>query len=157
MTEQRVPHALGESLDFLRVIWAFDHALQRASARMEQSTGVTAPQRMVIRIVGRFPGISAGQLSEILHTHPSTVTGLLHRLAQKRLITRGRDPNDARRSTIGLTPKGRLVDAEAQASVEAMVVTSIERLGRGTIRTVKDALEALTQMLDRVADARGRG
>ncbi len=139
---------LGESLDFLRILWAFDHALQRASLRMEESLGVTAPQRMVVRIVGRFPGISAGQLAHILHTHPSTVTGLLKRLAQKKLITREADPRDRRRLCVGLTEAGRAIDVETAVSVEAAVVTAHRQLGPGAVRTVKDGLAAITHILD---------
>ena len=89
---------------------------------------MTAPQRMVVRIVGRFPGISAGQLSEILHTHPSTVTGLLKRLAQKGLITRRPDPRDGRRLRLGLTASGRKIDVQTAGSVEAAIVSSFEQL-----------------------------
>lgn len=150
MNDARRPPSLGEPLDFLRVIWGFDHALQRASQRMEKALGVTAAQRMVVRIVGRFPGISAGQLAEILKTHPSTVTGLLKRLGQKKLITRNADPRDRRRLSIGLTAKGRGIDVETDVSVEAAVVTAFAQLGPGTIRTLKDGLEAISRVLDEV-------
>src|SRR5580704_311880 len=71
---------LGGVLDFLKLLWALDHGLQTASRDMERRLGVTGPQRMVIRIVGRFPGISAGELASVLHVHPSTLTGVLRRL-----------------------------------------------------------------------------
>jgi hypothetical protein len=64
---------LGEALDFLRLIWAVDHGLHRASKRTETELGVTGPQRLVLRIVGRFPGIPAGHLAQLLHVHPSTL------------------------------------------------------------------------------------
>ena len=73
--------ALGPVLEFMRTLWALDHALQSASKRMESRLRVTAPQRLVVRIVGRYPGVSAGELSEILHLHPSTLTGILGRTA----------------------------------------------------------------------------
>jgi hypothetical protein len=57
------PHPrLGEVLDFLRLIWAVDHALQTASKAMRSAIGVTGPQRLVVRIVARFPGMPAGQI-----------------------------------------------------------------------------------------------
>ena len=52
--------------------------------RMEQRSGVTGPQRLVLRVVGLFPGISAGALARLLHVHPSTLTGVLHRLRSLR-------------------------------------------------------------------------
>src|SRR2546423_13583048 len=68
---------LGAVLDFMRLLWALDHALQSASKRMESNFGMTGPQRLVMRIVGRFPGIAAGRDAQIQHGHPSPMTGNL--------------------------------------------------------------------------------
>ena len=70
---------LGKVLDFMRLIWALDHGLQSLSKRMQASIGLTGPQRVALRVLGRRPGISAGALSDILRLHPSTLTGILHR------------------------------------------------------------------------------
>src|ERR1700730_9851286 len=71
---------LGAVLDFMRLLWAVDHALQSASKRMESNFAVPGPTRVVVRIVGRFPAIAAGRIAEILHVHPSSLTGILKRL-----------------------------------------------------------------------------
>jgi len=101
---------LGAVLDFMRMLWALDHALQSASKRMESAFGMTGPQRLAVRIVGRFPGIAAGRLAEILHVHPSTLTGVLRRLEGRGILQRRPDPRDARRALFMLTAKGRKVD-----------------------------------------------
>src|SRR5205814_10660337 len=89
--DQREP-PLGAVLDFMRLLWAVDHALQSASKRMESSFGLTGPQRLVVRIVGRFPGIAAGRIADILHVHPSTLTGVLKRLESRAVLQRRPDP-----------------------------------------------------------------
>jgi len=88
---------LGPVLQFMRLLWGVDHALQRASKHMARSLGVTGPQRLVIRIIGRSPGISAGLLARILHVHPSTLTGVIERLERHALLRRRHDPTDGRR------------------------------------------------------------
>src|SRR2546428_6839463 len=98
---------LGGVLDFMRLLWAVDHALQSASKRMESAFGMTGPQRLVVRIVGRFPGIAAGRVAEILHVHPSTLTGVLKRLEARGILQRKPDPRDARRALFLLTRQGR--------------------------------------------------
>src|SRR2546428_11062395 len=98
---------LGAVLDFLRLLWAVDHALQSASKQMESNFGMTGPQRLVMRIVGRFPGIAAGRVAEILHVHPSTLTGILKRLESRGLLQRRTDPRDARRAPFLSSPQGR--------------------------------------------------
>src|SRR5437899_7072059 len=101
---------LGAVLDFMRLLWAVDHSLQSASKRMESTFGVTGPQRLVVRIVGRFPGIAAGRVAEILHVHPSTLTGILKRLEARGVLQRRADPRDGRRALFSLTPRGRKLD-----------------------------------------------
>jgi MarR family transcriptional regulator, organic hydroperoxide resistance regulator len=118
--EPPLPH-LGEVLDFMRLIWAVDHALQKASKRMMATLGVTGPQRLVIRIVSRFPGLPAGRIAEILHVHPSTLTGVLKRLERQGLIRRRGDPKDGRRSLTWITRNGRAIDLAASGTVEAGV------------------------------------
>src|ERR1700733_7143915 len=89
---RRPPHAapaaadldLDPVLDFMRLLWGIEHRLQSASKRMEASLGITGPQRLVLRVVSRFPGLSAGELARVVRLHPSTVTGILQRLVRKR-------------------------------------------------------------------------
>ena len=52
---------LGAVLEFMRSLWGVNHALESRSRRMKVRYGVTGPERMVVRLVGRFPGISAGE------------------------------------------------------------------------------------------------
>src|SRR5512146_1996532 len=68
---------LGDVLEFMRLIWGISHGLQSTSKRMEAQLGITGPQRLVVRIVGRCPGVSARELAHTLHLHPSTLTGVL--------------------------------------------------------------------------------
>ena len=128
-------------LGFMRALWALDHSLQSASKRMEARLGVTAPQRLVVRILGRFPGISAGEVSEILHLHPSTLTGILQRLVERGLVHRSADPEDARRALLELTAKGRQLDALRSGTVEAAVRRALQRLPTRSVRAVEEAAE----------------
>jgi DNA-binding MarR family transcriptional regulator len=141
---------LGSVLGFMRALWALDHALQSASKRMEATLGVTAPQRLVVRILGRFPGISAGEVSDILHLHPSTLTGILQRLGERGLVVRRADPADARRVLLELTARGREVDALRSGTVEVAVRRALRRLSPAAARTVREAAEALSAELSKL-------
>ncbi len=134
---------LGEVLDFLRLLWSIDHGLQTTSKRMESTLGVTGLQRMVLRLVGRFPGISAGNLARILHVHPSTLTGVLKRLEDKQLVTRSSDPLDARRALFSLTAKGRMMDVPTTGTVESAVQRSLEKVPQAKIAAARELLQAL--------------
>lgn len=142
---------LGDVLEFMRALWGLNHALESTSRRMKARFGVTGPERMVVRLVGRYPGISAGDLARILQVHPSTITGLLKRLVARGVLTRRADTADARRALLALTRKGTAVDAVKNGTVEAALTTALESL------PTRDVLAAAAVMaeLKRALDARG--
>jgi len=146
-SRQAADHRLGDVLEFMRLLWAVDHGLQSTSKRMAANLGITGPQRLVIRIVGRFPGISAGELAEVLHVHPSTLTGVLKRLEQRRLLERAADPRDARRALLGLTRRGRAVDTTRTGTVEASVRAALGRQPSARLAAARAVLLALADEL----------
>ncbi|RKG82710.1 MarR family transcriptional regulator [Corallococcus sp. CA049B] len=138
---------LGEVLEFMRLLWAVDHGLQSTSKRMESTLGLTGPQRLVIRLVGRFPGITAGTLANILHVHPSTLTGVLKRLEKRGLLERKSDPLDGRKALFALTDSGRALDIPSEGTVESAVQRVLARLARDRIVVTQDVLKALAEEL----------
>ena len=138
---------LGAVLDFMRMLWAVDHALQSTSKRMEVSFGLTGPQRLVVRIVGRFPGIAAGRVAEILHVHPSTLTGILKRLELRGALQRRPDPRDARRALLMLTAKGRKLDVVRTGTVEQAVRRVLSK-DPDKVAAAQEVLAALSEELD---------
>ena len=141
------PAHLGEVLDFMRLVWAVDHALQRTSKRMKAALGVTGPQRLVIRIVARFPGIPPGQIARLLHVHPSTLTGILKRLERQGFIHRRLDPKDRRRAFVGITERGRRIEAAGQGIVEAAVQRVMSRTPRVNVESARQLLTDLAAAL----------
>ena len=139
--------SLGEVLDFMRLIWALDHGLQSLSKRMQVSIGLTGPQRVTLRVLGRFPGLSAGELARILLIHPSTLTGVLQRLEARKLVKRTPDAADGRCSRLALTAKGRRLDVPARGTVEAVVGDVIGRFRRDQVHLTSRVLAVLAQEL----------
>ena len=145
---------LGDVLDFMRLIWELAHRLQRASKRMESTLGVTGPQRLVIRIVGRFPGIPTGHLARLLHVHPSTLTGIVKRLERRGLLRRRQDARDGRRWLLGLTEMGRLLDVEREGTVEAAVKDALDRTAPAKLAATREVLASLARALERLEEQR---
>jgi DNA-binding MarR family transcriptional regulator len=142
---------LGPILEFMKLLWAVDHGLQSASKRMEASFGITGPQRLVVRIVGRFPGISAGALADVLHVHPSTLTGVLRRLEARGVVQRRGDPKDGRRALFGLTMRGKKLDTLRTGLVEQAVKRALARLP-SDIAASQRMLAVLASELERNAE-----
>ena len=108
-------------LEFIRRMWSVDHELQRVSKRMVRRLGLTAPQRLAVRFIGRHAGLTLGDLSSLLHLHPGTVTGIVRHLEAQGLVTQSRDTEDSRRRHLVLTPKGKRLDRQRKGTVEAAV------------------------------------
>ena len=143
----RPAEPLGKVLDFMRLIWALDHGLQSLSKRMQASIGLTGPQRVALRVLGRRAGISAGALAAILRVHPSTLTGVLHRLEEKGLVRRTRDSKDRRRTLLDLTSRGRRLDVHSPGTVEAVVARVLSGIPAAHVRPAADLLAAVAAAL----------
>jgi DNA-binding MarR family transcriptional regulator len=142
---------LGPTLDFLAVLWELNHALEATSSRMQSELGVTAQQRMVIRIVGKFPRIAAGQLAALLHIHPGTLSTTLARLESRGILVRERDVRDARRIVLGLTARGRSFDVPAPRTVESAAARVLQRLSPRDLAATLRGLQVVIDELN--ADA----
>jgi DNA-binding MarR family transcriptional regulator len=139
----------GETLQFMKRMWDLAHALDVRSKRMARSLGVTGPQRLVIRLLGRAPGSTASDIAQTLGMHPSTLTGVLRRLELQGAIERRADDVDRRRLRFRLTRKGVAIDRERRGTVEAAVRRALTRAGGATVQRTLEMFELLTAELTR--------
>lgn len=144
MNDATVPE--GEAFKVLRALWALDHSLASRSKRMEATLGVTSPQRLVLRVVGETPGISAGAIAGELSLHPSTVTGIIARLEARGRLIRKVDPADRRRMTFWLSASGEEIVGRRAGTVESVI--------EGVLRaTPSEGRDAAIDLLGRLAEA----
>lgn len=140
-------HVLPDVLQFMQLLWAVVHGLEQTSKRMRGRIGVTGPQRLVLRVAGLFPGLSAGDLATILHVHPSTLTGVIQRLVRQGLLVRTDDPRDRRRAILHLTKSGSRANATRKATVESAVADALDGLSTRDRDAARRVLERLAQHL----------
>ena len=145
---QTESYQLDRVLDFMRLLWSVEHGLERISKRMGSELGITGPQRLVLRIIGRFPGISAGDLAHIVRLHPSTLTGILQRLVTRQLIERRSDPADSRRAQLHLKPSAAWFTKNSRLTVEKVVTSTLESSGPSNVRGARRVLTELAQRLN---------
>jgi DNA-binding MarR family transcriptional regulator len=141
-------YPLDETLDFMRLLWSIEHSLQKQSKRMEAEIGLTGPQRLVLRVVGQFPGISAGELARVVKLHPSTITGILQRLARRRLLRRERDPEDSRRTRLWTAPAAKRYTRRATGTVEDTVRRALAGVRAEHVRGARVVLTELARVLN---------
>jgi DNA-binding MarR family transcriptional regulator len=142
---------MSSTLSFLRLIWSVHHALARSSARMHRRLQVTGPQRQALRFVGRFPGITAGQLARLLRVQPSTLTGIIDRLARRGFVSREQDARDGRRQVLLLTGQGRRLEEQMPGTVEAAVGKALDACSSAEVAAATKVLSALIGELEACA------
>lgn len=154
--EESAAYPLGPALDFIRSVGELNHALERLSSRMERTLGVTAQQRLILRCVGKYPGITAGQLASVLHLDPGTLSASLRRLVERRLVERRADPRDKRRVVLGLTRDGRELDRPTAGTVEHAVQRLLDATSDDDMARTMTVLARLSRFLEESCDAPAR-
>jgi DNA-binding MarR family transcriptional regulator len=140
----------------MRLLWAIDHGLRSLSKQMQARLGLTGPQRLVLRILGKFAPITPSEVADLLHLDRGTLTGILERLSAQQLLVRTPSQEDGRRVVLDLTSRGRLLDRETSGTVEASVRRVLASMPREKIDAAKEVLEAVARELQR-GNTRGAG
>ncbi len=135
------------ALEFIRLMWSVDHELQRVSKRMVGRIGLTAPQRLAVRFIGRQPEVTAGELAALLHLHPGTVTGIVKRLADMQLVARRRSTDDTRRVHLTLTVQGQAINRRRRGTVEAAVRRALAGVSAVQVDVAADVMRRLAREL----------
>jgi len=141
-------YPLSPALRFLERLWQLNHALETLSGHMQRELGVTSQQRLIVRCLGKYPGMTAGQLAALLHVDPGTLSAALRRLEGKRLVKRRQDPRDKRRVALGLTAKGRALDTLTEGTVEHAVERLLVSATEADLAATAGVLLQLTEHLN---------
>ena len=124
------------------------YGLRVASHTAERELGVTGAQLFVLRELAGEPGISIRRLSERTLTDPSSVSVVVSRLVALGLVTQRRATNDARRSVLAVSRKGRSLLARAPEPYQVRLITALMRLSPARLRRLRLDLSTLVDTLE---------
>jgi DNA-binding MarR family transcriptional regulator len=110
---------------------------------MKTRTGVTGPQRLVLRILAMQPEIAPTELARVLFFHKSTVTVILRSLERGKLVRRSPSTTDRRAVVLVLTSKGRRVANQRTGTVEAVFRKTLATMNARDVETARRVLERL--------------
>jgi len=86
-------------------------AIDLRSRALVTRYGLTGPQLTLLKQLSAQDRVSVGELTRAIHLSQATVTGILDRLAKRKLVRRERSEQDRRRVQVRLTEEGqRLLD-----------------------------------------------
>ena len=121
----------------LAALNALVDALRVGSRGIERRLGISGAQLFVLQ-----------KLAEGLartFTHQSSVSVVVTRLVARGLVARTAYPDDARRVTLALTPRGRALLRKAPQTLQSRVLASLERLSRSERKALVEGLERLVR------------
>ena len=87
-------------------LYAASNHMTRMFVPFLQKLGVTYPQYLVLVVLWERGPHGVGDLAALLRMEFGTLSPMLKRMENKRLITRQRPPSDERRVVVALTSKG---------------------------------------------------
>ena len=150
---QQSRHAANGLGDVRTVLDAFRHIVRelRVSSRAaEAHVGLSAAQLFALHRMADGPALSVGELAERTFTHQSSVSVVVRRLVERRLVARRVSRADGRRVELMLTPAGRALLRRAPAAAQERLIAALNRLS-GAER------HRLARLLSRVVREMGAG
>ena len=119
------------------------HGLRESSRRAEREVGLSGAQLFVLQTLADRPSISVNELAALTHTHQSSVSVVVSRLAERGFVKRAVARDDRRRMVLSLTAKGKRVAGKAPDVPQDRLVRGITAL-RSTRR--QQLAASLTQL-----------
>jgi MarR family transcriptional regulator, 2-MHQ and catechol-resistance regulon repressor len=113
----------GNFLPVVRELARCYQAFESYSSRHVRSLGLTSSQFDIIATLGNTEGMTFKQLGEMTLITKGTLTGVVDRLAAKRLVRRVASPEDGRSQKVQLTDAG-------QEMFERIFPSALDHLGK---------------------------
>lgn len=123
-------------------------AVEAYSRAVEARFGVTGPQLWATWVLGKGEPLSLKELAAQMHLSPSTLVGVVDRLAAKGLVSRAQDPVDRRRIRLTLTEAGRALCAQAPDPAQGRMVQGLQGLDPADLVGLRRGLAHLVNALE---------
>jgi len=113
----------------------------------EQKLGISSAQLYVLSELRDRPALSINELADRTYTHQSSVSMIVARLVESKLVTRTASSRDGRRLAITLTPAGRALLRKSPDPVQARLVAALRTMSRSDLKALAGGLAILTDIL----------
>lgn len=123
-------------------------ALESYSAAVERQCGLTGPQLWALWELGRQGPMALKDLAARMFLNPSTVVGVVDRLAEKTLVLRSPDPSDRRRVSLALTARGEALLKSAPHPAQGQLLHGLQAMSLPEVRDLQAALARLVRVME---------
>lgn len=118
------------------------------SSQLNKTSGLTAPQLLLMRTISRAGEASISEIAEAVSLSQATVTSILDRLEKRELLYRQRSELDKRKVHIVLTDAGLTMLANAPEPLQENFVRQFNALQDWEQAMIISSLQRVAHMMD---------
>ncbi len=122
--------------------------LRTSSRVVERRGGVTTAQLFALQQLAGAPGASVNELAARTFTHQSSVSVVVQRLVERRLVEKAPGPRDRRRAQLAVTSDGVAVLRRTPDPVQGRLIAAIAALSPPRRRLLADMLAEIARTMD---------
>jgi len=121
--------------------------LRTASRDTQRRLNLSSAQLFALQQVATFPGASINELAAHTFTHQSSVSVVVQRLVERRLVAKVTSKDDRRRVRLAITEAGRQVLRRSPQPAQERLIAGIASLKAADREQLVDALTTISRML----------
>jgi DNA-binding MarR family transcriptional regulator len=134
--------------DILVALRRITRAIDLHSRYLANTFGLTGPQLVCLRILGRHEALTPTELARHVSLSPATVTGIVDRLATRQLLTRERSTTDRRHVTVTITTAGHDMLTDAPSALQEKFAERLAKLSGREQEGIRLTLSKIVRMMD---------
>lgn len=147
-TVDRGHDPLDRILEVLTSLRRVIRATDLHSRHLSKTTGVTAPQILIMQAIHNTEGVTLGEIASAVSLSQATVSSILDRLEKRELIMRKRSTVDKRRVHAYLSEKGQQVLRDAPLPLQDQFARQFAELQEWEQSMIISSLQRVAHMMD---------
>lgn len=128
---------VAEVMDYFRHIFK---ALRISSSQFEKNLGLSAAQIFVLKKLKEEPGLSINDLAIRTVTHQSSVSVVVKKLEEQKLVSRSTSKEDSRKVIVFLTPDGDHKLQNIPRAIQEEMVETLQAMAPHKTKSLADLM-----------------
>ena len=121
-------------------------ATDQNSKRLNREAGLTIPQTVLMNAIASHPGATLGEITQRISLSQATVSTIIDRLEERKLVERQRNQRDKRVVNVRLTETGVTLLAKTPAPLQQVFVRHFDNLEQQQQGAIIDSLQAVATL-----------
>ncbi|MDR3594070.1 MarR family transcriptional regulator [Clostridium sp.] len=139
---------INESVEVARLFQDVMNLFRHNMKKIIEETGMSAPQGMLMGLLGKNKKMKVTELSKHLHLSNSTVSGLIDKLEEKEMVVRERSKEDKRVVYVSISPKFEEMHKNFHKKIEKNIENILSRGNAEELNKIFEGLYILRKLLN---------